>query len=73
MSHKYNLYYAMIFEMEELNHRGRQVFFVFKTFYRLYNRLNHLLSFKDATPNCWYNFSLGVPVIAPIIAKAALD
>ena len=25
MAHKYNLYYAMIFEKEELDHRGRQV------------------------------------------------
>ena len=25
MAHKYNLYYAKIFEKEELDHRGRQV------------------------------------------------
>ena len=25
MVHKYNLYYAMIFEKEELDYRGRQV------------------------------------------------
>ena len=25
MAHKYNLYFAMIFEKEELDHRGRQV------------------------------------------------
>ena len=26
MAHKYNLYYAMIIEKEELDHRGGQVF-----------------------------------------------
>ena len=67
MAHKYNLYYAMIFEKEELYHTGMQV-----VLYRYHHCLSHLLFFKDSKPNSWYNFSLRVPLIAPAIAKATL-
>ena len=70
MAQKYNLYFALIFEKEELDHRDRQVVFYLQ--FSTDNRLNHLLSFKDSKPNSWYNFSLEVPLIAPVVAKAAL-
>ena len=72
MAYKYSIYYAMVSEKEELDHRDRQVVFVFAIFYREHNQLSHLLSPKDSKPNSWHNFSLDVPLIAPVIATAAL-
>ena len=34
--------------------------------------VNHYLSFKDSSPNSWYNFSFEVPLIAPVITNAVL-
>ena len=72
MAHKYNLYYAMIFKKEELDHRAMHVvlhlqfcadnIIVSAIFYFL----------KIEKPNSWYNFSVEVRLIVPVIDKAAL-
>ena len=63
MAHKYNLCYAMIFEKEKLDHRGRQVV--------LYLQLcadnltaSAIIYLKDSIPNSWHKFSSEVPLIA---------
>ena len=58
----------MIFEKEELDHRDRQAFLYLQFCTDSITIINHLLSFKDSKPNSWYNFSLEVPLIAPVIA-----
>ena len=63
MTHKYNLFFAMIFDKEKLDHRG--TCFVPKI-------LSTNFIFKDSKPKSWYNFSLEIHLIAPAIAKAAL-
>ena len=74
MAHKYNLYYAMIFENEELDHRSSQVvlYLQFCAHNITIINLNHHLSLEDSKPNSWYNFSLEFPLIAPEIAKPTL-
>ena len=71
MAHKYNLYYATTFEMEELDHRGRQVV-LYLQFCADNITASAIFYLKDSKPNSWYNFSLEVPLIAPVIAKAEL-
>ena len=37
-----------------------------------HKRLNHLLNFSDSKPNSTQLFSLDVPCMAPVMARAAL-
>ena len=72
MAHKYKLYYAMIFEKEKLAHRGRQV--VLYLHFCIDNitasAIFYLLKIQNLTIGI-ISF-LEVPLIAPVIAKAAL-
>ena len=70
MAHKYNLYFAVILEKEELDHRGRQVvlYLQFCTDGITASTIPFLLKIQNLTPG---TISLEVPLIAPVIAKAA--
>ena len=72
MAHKYNLYFAMIFEKEELDHRGRQFVSYLQFCTDNITNFNHLLSFEDSKPNSRYNSSSEVPQIETVIAKAEM-
>ena len=61
MSYKYNLYFAMIFEKEELGHRGRKVAFYFKFCTDNITASTSFCLFKDSKPKPWFIFSLEVP------------
>ena len=52
MAHKYNLYFAMVFEKEELDHRGRQVA-LYLQFCRdsiTASTISYLLKIQNLTP-----------------------
>ena len=72
MAHKYNLYYTMIVEKEELDRRGRQIvlYLQFCTDNLSASAIFYLLKIQNLTPGIV--FSLEVSLIAPAIAKAAL-
>ena len=40
--------------------------------YSKFYKSNHLLLIIVSNPSCWYSFSLDVPFMVPVIAKAAL-
>ena len=42
------------------------------TLKRRHSFLHHRLCWRDSKPSSWYIFSLDVPLMAPLIAKAAL-
>ena len=69
MPHKYNLCFAVIFEKEELDCRGRPVIL-----YLQFCTDNISLSniFERFKTNSKYNFSVELPLTAPVIAKAVL-
>ena len=62
----------MIFEKEELDHKGRQIvlYLQFCADNITASAIFYLL--KIHWNNSWNNFSLEVPVIAPVIAKTTL-
>ena len=72
MAHKYNLYYTMIVEKEELDRRGRQIvlYLQFCTDNLSTSAIFYLLKIQNLTLGII--FSLEVSLIAPAIAKAAL-
>ena len=55
ITHKYNLYYAMIFGKEELDHRGRQVV-LYLQFCTGNITASAIFYLNDSKPNSWYNF-----------------
>ena len=70
MAHKYNLYFAMIFEKEEFDHKGGQVVLYLQFCTDNITASTILYLFK--IQNSMYNFVLEVPLIALVIAKDAL-
>ena len=71
MAHKCNRYFAIIFEKEELDHKGRQVvlYLQFGTDKLTSSTIFYLLNIQNLPPG---TISLEVPLIAPVTAKAAL-